>query len=95
MRSAIASAQEICNRGIETYPGTLEKQEIASQVERAGAELGSAPFESSVVLSGNFVLDKWRFSGATPLGFPEQGNAHQERGGMLSSDIGKPTLQKR
>nr|WP_254658004.1 transposase [Pleurocapsa sp. PCC 7327] len=29
----IASAQEICNRGIETYPGTLEKQEIASQVE--------------------------------------------------------------
>ena len=42
-----------------TYPGTLEKQEIASQV----------------VLSGNFVLDKWRF-----------------RGGMPSSDIGKPTL---
>ena len=28
----IASAQEICNRGQETYPGTLEKQEIASQV---------------------------------------------------------------
>jgi putative transposase len=55
----IASAQEICNRGEETYPGTLEKQEIASQV----------------VLSGNFVLDKWRF-----------------RGGMPSSDIGKPTL---
>ena len=39
----IASAQEICNRGQETYPGTLEKQEIASQV----------------VLSGNLVLDKW------------------------------------
>ncbi len=43
----IASAQEICNRGQETYPGTLEKQEIVSQV----------------VLSGNFVLDKWRFRG--------------------------------
>ena len=28
----IASAQEICNRGQETYPGTLEKQEIVSQV---------------------------------------------------------------
>jgi putative transposase len=40
----IASAQEICNRGQETYPGTLEKQEIASQV----------------VLSGNLVLDKWQ-----------------------------------
>jgi len=40
----IASAQEICNRGEETYRGTPEKPEIASQV----------------VLSGNFVLDKWR-----------------------------------
>ena len=40
----IASAQELCNRGIETYRGTPEKQEIGSQV----------------VLSGNFVLDKWR-----------------------------------
>ncbi len=39
----IASAQELCNRGIETYRGTPEKQEIGSQV----------------VLSGNFVLDKW------------------------------------
>ena len=38
----IASAQEICNRGMETYRGTPEKQEIGSQV----------------VLSGNFVLDK-------------------------------------
>jgi putative transposase len=46
----IASAQELCNRGIETYPGTLEKQEIGSQV----------------VLSGNLVLDKWRFRGAMP-----------------------------
>ncbi len=46
----IASAQEISNRGQETYPGTLEKQEIASQV----------------VLSGNFVLDKWRFRGGMP-----------------------------
>ena len=40
----IASGQEICNRGEETYRGTREKQEIGSQV----------------VLSGNFVLDKWR-----------------------------------
>jgi putative transposase len=40
----IASAQEICNRGQETYPGTLEKQEIVSQV----------------VLSGAMCLDKWR-----------------------------------
>ncbi len=44
----IVSAQEICNRGIETYRGTPEKQEIGSQV----------------VLSGNLVLDKWRFRGA-------------------------------
>ena len=44
----IASAQELCNRGIETYRGTPEKQEIGSQV----------------VLSGNFVLDKWRSRGA-------------------------------
>jgi putative transposase len=43
----IASAQEICNRGQETYPGTLEKQEIVSQV----------------VLSGAMCLDKWRFRG--------------------------------
>ncbi|MGB5710583.1 MAG: transposase, partial [Waterburya sp.] len=42
----IASAQEICNRGIETYRGTPEKQEIGSQV----------------VLSGTLVLDKWRNS---------------------------------
>ena len=42
----IASGQEICNRGIETYRGTPEKQEIGSQV----------------VLSGNLVLDKWRNS---------------------------------
>ena len=40
----LASSQEICNRGQETYRGTPEKQEIGSQV----------------VLSGNFVLDKWR-----------------------------------
>lgn len=40
----IASAQELCNRGIETYPGTLEKQEIGSQVG----------------LSGAISLDKWR-----------------------------------
>ena len=42
----IASSQEICNRGEETYRGTREKQEIGSQV----------------VLSGNFVVDKWRNS---------------------------------
>lgn len=41
----IASAQELCNRGIETYRGTLEKQEIDSQI---------------VVLSGVMNLDKWR-----------------------------------
>ena len=46
----IASGQEICNRGEETYRGTPEKQEIGSQV----------------VLSGNFVLDKWRFRRAMP-----------------------------
>ena len=46
----IASGQEICNRGEETYRGTPEKQEIGSQV----------------VLSGNFVLDKWRSRGAMP-----------------------------
>ncbi len=39
----IASAQELCNRGIETYRGTLEKQEIDSQV----------------VLSGAMSLGKW------------------------------------
>ena len=42
----IVSAQEICNRGQETYRGTPEKQEIGSQV----------------VLSGNLVVDKWRNS---------------------------------
>ena len=40
----IASAQELLLRGQETYPGTLEKQEIDSQV----------------VLSGVSSLDKWR-----------------------------------
>ncbi|EDX77231.1 hypothetical protein MC7420_368 [Coleofasciculus chthonoplastes PCC 7420] len=40
----IASAQELLNRGLETYPGTLEKQEIGSQVE----------------VSGAMSLDKWR-----------------------------------
>ncbi|MDJ0568393.1 MAG: zinc ribbon domain-containing protein [Pleurocapsa sp. MO_192.B19] len=42
----LVSAQEICNRGIETYRGNSEKQEIGSQV----------------VLSGNLVVDKWRNS---------------------------------
>jgi putative transposase len=40
----IASAQELLNRGIETYLGTLEKQEIGSQVE----------------VSGAMCLDNWR-----------------------------------
>ncbi len=48
----IVSAQEICNRGQETYRGTPEKQEIGSQV----------------VLSGNFVLDKWRNSNSVVRG---------------------------
>ena len=53
----IASAQELCNRGIETYRGTPEKQEIGSQLRQQGRSL--------VVLSGNLVLDKWR-GGAMP-----------------------------
>ena len=61
----IASAQEICNRGEETYRGTREKQEIGSQV----------------VLSGNFVLDKWRNLALPRLG--EQDSI---------SDNGKPAL---
>jgi hypothetical protein len=56
----IASAQELCNRGIETYPGTLEKQEIGSQEGLRGECI--RPFKRPVVvLSGNLVLDKWRF----------------------------------
>ena len=66
----IASGQEICNRGIETYlinarskfgrqvltyRGTREKQEIGSQV----------------VLSGNFVVDKWRNLALPRLGEQE------------------------
>ncbi|VEP15481.1 transposase [Hyella patelloides LEGE 07179] len=47
----IASGQEICNRGQETYRGTPEKPEIGSQV----------------VLSGNFVVGKWRSRGAMPI----------------------------
>lgn len=61
----IASAQEICNRGQETYRGTREKQEIGSQV----------------VLSGNFVVDKWR-----SLAIARSGEQ------VLSSDTGKPAL---
>ena len=48
----IAAGQEICNRGEETYRGTREKQEIGSQV----------------VLSGNFVVDKWRNLSSGRLG---------------------------
>jgi len=40
----VVGAQEICNRGQETYRGNSEKQEIDSQVG----------------LSGNMVVDKWR-----------------------------------
>ena len=58
----IASGQEICNRGQETYRGTREKQEIGSQV----------------VLSGNFVVDKWRNS------------ANAVRGARSISDNGSP-----
>ena len=76
----IASAQEICNRGIETYRGTPEKQEIGSQV----------------ILSGNFVLDKWR-NLPIAVGNPkrEAGESAKligSRGAMLNSDIEKPTL---
>ncbi len=57
----IASAQELCNRGIEMLSTQgLWGKEIGCQVERAGAEPSSAPFESSVGLSGAFCLDKWR-----------------------------------
>ncbi len=61
----VVSAQEICNRGIETYRGTPEKQEIGSQV----------------LLSGNFVVDKWRNSachavrGARSIG--DSGSQHR------------------
>ena len=58
----IASGQEICNRGLETYRGTPEKQEIGSQV----------------VLSGNFVVDKWR------------NLAFASRGARSISDNGSP-----
>jgi putative transposase len=54
----IASAQELCNRGIETYRGTSEKQEIGSQ-EAVGASR-TRPLISRVVLSGAMCLDKWR-----------------------------------
>ncbi len=60
----IASAQELCNRGIETYPGALEKQEIGSQIEVVGASR-TRPFSNRVVLSGAMSLDKWR-RGAMP-----------------------------
>ncbi len=38
----VVSAQEICNRGEETYRGTREKQEIGSQVKGLRAEFSSA-----------------------------------------------------
>ncbi len=60
----VAAAQKICNRGIDKYPGTPEKQEIVSQV----------------LLSGNFVLDKWRKS------------ALSDGEEMPNSDIGKPRI---
>jgi len=57
----VASGQEICNRGDQTYRGTPEKQEIGSQV----------------VLSGNFVVDKWR-------------NTERYRGARSIGDDGSP-----
>ena len=63
----IASGQEICNRGQETYRGTREKQEIGSQV----------------VLSGNFVVDKWRNLTNVRLGeqdsIGDSGSQHRTR----------------
>lgn len=62
----IASAQELCNRGQETYPGTLEKQEIGSQIEDTSvAGFPRLKKVSGVVLSGAMSLDKWR-RGAMP-----------------------------
>ncbi|MGB5631634.1 MAG: transposase [Waterburya sp.] len=58
----VVSGQEICNRGEETYRGNREKQEIGSQV----------------VLSGNFVVDKWRNS------------ANAVRGARSVGDDGSP-----
>ncbi len=60
----IVSAQEICNRGEETYRGTPEKQEIGSQV----------------VLSGNLVVDKWRNSAKAVRGarsISDNGSQHR------------------
>ena len=60
----IASGQEICNRGIETYRGTPEKQEIGRAEVGFKIRLSAARRipRSQVVLSGNFVVDKWRNS---------------------------------
>jgi putative transposase len=63
----IASAQEICNRGQETYRGTPEKQEIASQVKAGFLEVASKKRLPAVVLSGVMSLDKWRFRGGMPI----------------------------
>ena len=72
----IASAQEICNRGREKHSTQgLWGKEIGCQVERAGAELGSAPFESSVGLSGAMCLDKWRKVGAA-ISIGDDGSPH-------------------
>ncbi|MGK7893500.1 MAG: zinc ribbon domain-containing protein, partial [Xenococcus sp. (in: cyanobacteria)] len=104
----IASGQEICNRGEETYRGTPEKQEIDERprVGVRGRILARFPYPkgyplgrlkhadlasgatlrifnpprnahqererarrgSQVVLSGNFVVDKWRNSANTVRG---------------------------
>ena len=83
----VASAQEICNRGIETYRGTPEKQKIGSQVKGLwgecirkclAAEVPSAfrkarPLVSPVEVSGAMCLDNWR------------------RGAMPNREVGKPT----
>ena len=71
----IASSQEICNRGIETYRGTREKQEIGSQV----------------VLSGNFVVDKWRNLSSDRLGeqdsIGDNGSQHRNQRFRCLEDV--------
>ena len=69
----IASGQEICNRGEETYRGTREKQEIGSQVNRASRFAVRSTSECLRHSSGNFVVDKWH-GGASSVG--DDGSPH-------------------
>lgn len=75
----VASAQELCNRGIETYPGTLEKQEIDSQV----------------VLSGAMSLDKWRRGviPSSDVGKPALYPTGTASGGCASRTISCPQME--